>query len=88
MQPTGQITGASYPKREGRKETVLDAISMAVIYTFSPAAQGGKIIWHDGIGMSLYAKRLEKGHSDIRARDFRASDRPRHHARPNAERST
>ena len=21
-----------------------------------------KIIWHDGIGMSLYAKRLEKGH--------------------------
>jgi len=21
-----------------------------------------KIVWHDGIGMSLYAKRLEKGH--------------------------
>ena len=22
-----------------------------------------KILWHDGIGMSLYAKRLERGHS-------------------------
>ena len=21
-----------------------------------------KVIWHDGVGMSLYAKRLEKGH--------------------------
>lgn len=24
-----------------------------------------KIIWHDGIGMSLYAKRLEKGRTSI-----------------------
>jgi IS66 Orf2 like protein len=38
------------------------AIAMPVISTCSEA-RGNliKILWHDGIGMSLYAKRLEKG---------------------------
>ena len=36
---------------------------MPVICTFSEAEEGDliKILWHDGIGMSLYAKRLEHG---------------------------
>jgi transposase len=36
---------------------------MPAIFTFSevPEANLIKIVWHDGIGMSLYAKRLERG---------------------------
>ena len=39
------------------------AIPMQAIFTFFRGARGDliKILWHDGLGMSLYAKRLEKG---------------------------
>ena len=39
-----------------------------------------KIIWHDGIGMSLYAKRLEKGRGGLavdRALDVEQASRRR-----------
>ena len=41
----------------------LGAIRMPAICTFFGAKAGHliKILWHDGIGMSLYAKRLERG---------------------------
>ena len=40
-----------------------DAIPTQVIFTSLEGARGDliKILWHDGLGMSLYAKRLEKG---------------------------
>ena len=39
------------------------AIPTQVIFTSSEAPEVTmiKILWHDGLGMSLYAKRLEKG---------------------------
>ena len=35
----------------------------SVVFTIARAAAmlGVKIIWHDGVGMSLYMKRLERG---------------------------
>ena len=51
-----------------------DDANAAVTHQFSPVVRGDapagdvrlrshlvKILWHDGIGMSLYAKRLERG---------------------------
>ena len=37
------------PSRESQKETFVSVIPLV------------KILWHDGVGMSLYAKRLEAG---------------------------
>ena len=37
------------------------ATRMPVIFMPSGAPRGIKIVWHDGIGMSLYAKPLERG---------------------------
>jgi transposase len=38
-------------------------IPMPAIFSSSGAPRGNliKILWHDGLGMSLYAKRLERG---------------------------
>ena len=31
------------------------------LYVFRGVRRSGQVLWHDGLGLSLYAKRLEKG---------------------------
>ena len=44
-------------------QQVSAATRMPAIFTSleAPEVTCSKIVWHDGIGMSLYAKRLERG---------------------------
>ena len=53
------------------------------LYVFR-GARGGliKIIWHDGIGMSLYAKRLEHGRSRVAVTGRRDARDPRRRSWP------
>ena len=37
------------------------AIRMRAICSSSGGRKGHQILWHDGIGLSLYAKRLDRG---------------------------
>ena len=65
---SGQRTGVDRdgPHRYEKGHAGLGASRAAAPEARSPVFRGRagslvKIVWHDGIGMSLYAKRLEKG---------------------------
>ncbi|WP_216365612.1 IS66 family insertion sequence element accessory protein TnpB [Sphingobium sp. SA916] len=62
MQQGTRTCGAACAAWPCRCSRVSDAIPSRAISTFR-GRRGDlcKIIWHDGIGMSLYAKRLERG---------------------------